>query len=106
MFRGHVFGPFGCHGGSRFTASPPPKHDCYLAWISGYANFRLDAVRFHWRCPVTVRENLNPDEAHFIDQDDHVVITRDEPSSALITRSTTSQLVLLVVIVCHRYIQF
>ena len=33
---------------------------CYLAWISGRAFLRLDAVSFHWRCPG--RKRQRPDD--------------------------------------------
>lgn len=39
-------------GGYHFEARPP-ETDCYLAWISGRANLRLDSITFHWRCPAT-----------------------------------------------------
>ncbi len=47
---GHQHGPFGGAGGIRFDARPP-RADCFLAYISGRAFLRLDAISFHWRCP-------------------------------------------------------
>ena len=29
----------------------PPGHGCYLAFLSGWSDRRLDQVLFHWRCP-------------------------------------------------------
>lgn len=48
---GNTFGPYGGPGGYAFTAKPP-KSECFLGWISGYSNLRLDAISFHWRCPI------------------------------------------------------
>ena len=53
---GHTIGPFGGDGGYHFEARPPDGRDgCYLAWISGRADLRLDAISFHWRCPPRER---------------------------------------------------
>ena len=53
--RGKKHGPFGGDGGHHFEARPPSP-DCYLAFVSGRADLRLDAVIFHWRCPSTAIE--------------------------------------------------
>ena len=67
---GYTFGPYGGTGGYAFTAKPP-KSQCYLGWISGYSNLRLDAISFHWRCPIntdrppdqTINEDLHIEES-------------------------------------------
>jgi len=68
---GYTFGPYGGTGGYAFTAKPP-KPECFLGWISGYANLRLDAISFHWRCPIinydrppdgTINEDLQSEES-------------------------------------------
>ena len=51
--QGRVHGPFGGSGGVPFVAAPPQGKDCYLACISGRAFLRVDALVFHWRCPLT-----------------------------------------------------
>ncbi len=62
LFSGHIFGPYGGEGGYEFLAEPP-RPDCYLGWISGRSNVKLDNISFHWRCPVLVRrpEKQQPD---------------------------------------------
>lgn len=82
---GNVFGPYGGSGGYAFTAQPP-ANDCFLAWISGKANLRLDSVAFHWRCPLqwhqdSINQNTLEDS---LDQEteDHPLETSKSSSKA------------------------
>lgn len=86
---GYTFGPYGGKGGYAFTAKPP-KPQCYLGWISGYSNLRLDAISFHWRCPINT--NRPPDQT--INEDSHV-----EESWIIPNTSTTLALPSLVILI-------
>ena len=55
---GRTYGPYGGNGGHYFEAIPPEpytrggkKIHCYLGWISGQSDRRLDGISFHWKCP-------------------------------------------------------
>ncbi|XP_023325434.1 zymogen granule membrane protein 16 [Eurytemora carolleeae] len=50
-----TFGPFGGTGGMPFR-SVPPRPSCYLGYISGKSDLRLDKIVFHWRCPAKKEE--------------------------------------------------
>ena len=58
-FSGTIHGPYGGNGGIDFEAKPPIRYNkdgkrilCYLGWISGQSDQRLDAISFHWKCPI------------------------------------------------------
>ena len=55
---GRIYGPYGGKGGRYFEAIPPNPHNrdgkkihCFLGWISGQSDRRLDSISFHWKCP-------------------------------------------------------
>ena len=39
-----------------YTISVSPREDCYLGYISGKSDLRLDQILFHWRCPAKAEE--------------------------------------------------
>ena len=55
---GTIYGPYGGNGGRFFEAIPPEPYTregkrihCFLGWISGQSDQRLDGISFHWKCP-------------------------------------------------------
>ena len=99
--KGHIFGPFGGSGGYGFTAKPP-NSDCYLAWISGKANLRVDSISFHWRCPVIWYQD-RPNQStleDIYDQNENNLFVNDRSGAVLSLRK--SSLIVLFVLVLHR----
>jgi len=69
---GRIHGPFGGDGGRYFEAIPPEpynrdgkKIDCFLGWISGQSDRRLDAISFHWKCPKEPSHNRREEAQNF-----------------------------------------
>jgi len=100
--KGHVFGPYGGSGGYSFTAKPP-NSDCYLAWISGKANLRVDSISFHWRCPAVRWHQDNPNQSileDILDQNEDDLFANDR-SGAAMNFEKSSLLLILVISYLH-----
>jgi hypothetical protein len=46
-----VLGPYGGTGGVPFDTGDLGHLSCYLGYISGRANRRVDQLMLHWTCP-------------------------------------------------------
>ena len=93
--KGHIFGPYGGSGGYSFTAKPP-ESECYLAWISGKANLRVDSISFHWRCPVRWHQD-RPNQSileDVLDQNDNNLISDEKSNGSCFTVASLTLLLL------------
>ena len=71
---GRIHGPYGGEGGRYFEAIPPEPYNrdgkkiqCFLGWISGQSDRRLDSISFHWKCPKEPSHNY-PEEVQTFKQ--------------------------------------
>ena len=72
---GRIYGPYGGKGGRYFEAIPPNPHNrdgkkihCFLGWISGQSDRRLDSISFHWKCPKEP-SHMYPEELDYLEYD-------------------------------------
>ena len=85
---GRTYGPYGGNGGHYFEAVPPEpytrggkKIHCYLGWISGQSDRRLDGISFHWKCPK------DPSHLYY---DEQIYSTQFDAPTSSVYRSISS----------------
>ena len=101
IFSGNVYGPYGGNGGVHFEAKPPESYNkegkkihCYLGWISGQSDQRLDAISFHWKCPK------EPSSIHPQEKKEHIIGSQI-PHSFKIDTSAASNIYLNCKVICQ-----
>ena len=85
---GRTHGPYGGNGGHYFEAIPPEPYTrggkkirCYLGWISGQSDRRLDGISFHWKCPK------DPSHLYY---DEQIYSTQFDAPTSSVYRSISS----------------
>ena len=100
---GRIYGPYGGNGGRYFEAIPPKpynkegrKMQCFLGWISGQSDQRLDGISFHWKCPK------EPSHTYVENEPSYTFVR--QISQSPIYKSDTSKLYFSHIILCSIFI--
>ena len=110
----NIYGPYGGNGGRFFEAIPPEPYTregkrihCFLGWISGQSDQRLDGISFHWKCPKEP-SHVYPEEYQSYTREYQMssINVYESSANAKVSQYKSYLILVMVLLICISNIQY